>query len=195
MGLLEMKRFLLKGILTLLVIVLFTLPASAQVIWKYSGRPTRHNLYSVFIRNVGDTWAVGDDGTILHYTAGDGWNTVASPTTHNLYSVFTFEDINGEGWAVGNNGIILHHTGRPQDIGTWSTVTSPTTNTLYSVSMLSTTSGSAVGEGGTIAHYTGGTWRTVTGPTTHTLYSVSILSTVRVYSGSAVGDVGTILLY
>ena len=41
--------------------------------------PTGNNLRSVAMVSAGEGWAVGDGGTILHYTGGS-WQSAASPT-------------------------------------------------------------------------------------------------------------------
>jgi photosystem II stability/assembly factor-like uncharacterized protein len=64
-----------------------------------------------------DGWAVGDAGTILHYTGGQ-WMPVSSPTGEDLYNV-TMESAT-ESWAVGDYGTIVHYAN-----GVWISVYSP----------------------------------------------------------------------
>jgi photosystem II stability/assembly factor-like uncharacterized protein len=55
-------------------------------------------------------WAVGEHGTILHYTAQTGrWETQSSGTTEELVSIFGSTDAL-QAWAVGDKGSILHYT-------------------------------------------------------------------------------------
>jgi photosystem II stability/assembly factor-like uncharacterized protein len=54
-------------------------------------------------------WAVGSNGTLLHWDgAGSAWSVVPSGTTRHLYSVW------GSGprdvWAVGDKGTILKYS-------------------------------------------------------------------------------------
>jgi hypothetical protein len=55
-------------------------------------------------------WAVGDGGTILHYSAQAGrWETQTSGTTNYLYSIFGSSD-GSQLWAAGQRGTILHYS-------------------------------------------------------------------------------------
>ena len=54
-----------------------------------------------------NTWAVGDQGTILRFEGG--MDPVASPTVYTLNSVSGIS--NEQAWAVGGNGIILKYDG------------------------------------------------------------------------------------
>ena len=68
------------------------------------------SLNGVFMTSADEGWAVGDLGTIFHYTEGS-WREVSSPVTHdlvrNLTSVYmTSPD---EGWAVGTFSTIIHY--------------------------------------------------------------------------------------
>ena len=67
-------------------------------------------LYAVWGSGAEDVWAVGDDGTIRHFTANARFGTaVVSPTRENLRGIWGTgpNDI----WAVGENGTILHYDG------------------------------------------------------------------------------------
>jgi hypothetical protein len=54
-----------------------------------------------------DIWAVGEQGTIIHYN-GTSWSLVSSPTLNSLYAVWgsSASDV----WALGPS-IILHYDG------------------------------------------------------------------------------------
>ena len=153
---------------------------------------TTNNLYSVFMLNSGDVWAVGggprptatcSNGLcpiILHFTGGS-WNTVTPPPgSYELKSIFMVSS--NEGWAVGEQvaseqqstttypvGIILHYT-VSGGVGTWAVFPAPSSpapiHGLNSVFMLSQDEGWAVGDNATILHYTVsggiGTWNLVT---------------------------------
>ena len=143
--------------------------------WQYdsSGGPTCwKSLYSVAMVSASEGWAVGEAGTILHYTGGS-WQSVTSPTTKNLYSVAMVSG--SEGWAIGDSGTILHYTGDSWHGG----VTSPTTVPLSSVAMVSASQGWAVGYGGIILHYTGGAWQSVASPVGNDLNSVVMVSATK----------------
>ena len=98
-------------------------------------------------------FAVGRDGTILHYD-GDVWSSMISGTSGDLYAVWgsSGSDI----YAVGEDGVILHSNGT-----SWSAMTSGTSARLYGVWGSSSTDVYAVGLYGTILNYTGSTWDSV----------------------------------
>ena len=100
--------------------------------------------------NATDGWAVGIDGTIIHWN-GTVWMTVTSPTTNYLESVFMTSAT--DGWAVGGSGTIIHWNGAE-----WTNVTSPTTSWLLSISMASPDDGWAVGYDGAIIRWNGKGW-------------------------------------
>src|SRR5438552_16184979 len=91
-------------------------------------------------------WAVGVNGTILHYN-GTSWSSVSSGTVQNLNSVWgtSASDV----WAVGDGGTLLHYNGI-----SWSSVTSGTTAPLHAVWGHSAADGWD-GGGTTIFHYDG----------------------------------------
>jgi len=107
--------------------------------------PTTADLWSIALVSATEAWAVGDNGTILHY-AGGAWQTSPSLTTNNLRALAMVSA--SEGWAVGENGTILHYTG-----STWQDVGSPTTEHLYDVAVLPSGEGWAVGDKGTILYH------------------------------------------
>ncbi len=146
------------------------------------------DLFSVFMLNPSEGWAVGGIGTtpvILHYTGGSWVQVPAPPTGGVLRGVFMVDS--GNGWAVGDHGTILHYAG-----GSWGVEGAPTPNNLRSVFMVGGSDGWAVGDAGTILRYQGvnGQWITYPSPTTSQLNSVFLLDSSY---GWAVGAGGTIL--
>ncbi len=106
-------KFSLKIALTLCILslCLSLSAASAQTANINSvTSPTSTNLNAVCIVNnvtssgnditMLNAWAVGDGGTIVHWS-GSSWTTVVSPTTLNLYSVVFTNPT--DGWAVGGS--------------------------------------------------------------------------------------------
>jgi hypothetical protein len=86
-------------------------------VWTELDVQTLYSLYGVWGSGPADVWAVGDKGTIRHYTANTKqWLAAPSSTTENLRGIW------GSGpsdiWAVGENGTLLHYDGR-----TWSPAT------------------------------------------------------------------------
>lgn len=74
-----------------------------------------NNLRSVWARRADDVWAVGDQGTILHFD-GARWSASASAATEDLFGVWAAgaNDV----WAVGGSGdpaqpigVVLHFDG------------------------------------------------------------------------------------
>ena len=111
-------------------------------------------------------WAVGDLGTILHYTEGS-WREVPSPVTHDLIRNLTnvYMTSPDEGWAVGTFSTIIHYIN-----GKWENASGQPGEHLNDVSMVSQSEGWAVGGGtglGEILHYTGGQWTLEGAPMPH----------------------------
>lgn len=146
------------------------------------------DLYSVFMLNQAEGWAVGGLGStpvIIHYNGGS-WVQIASPPLSAiLRSVFMVDSNNG--WAVGDNGVILRYSG-----GSWGGNSAPLPNTLRSVFMVGSSDGWAVGDGGTILRFQNGQWAVYSSPTSAQLNAVFLLDPNH---GWAVGSGGTILYY
>ena len=131
-------------------------------------------------------WAVGDSGTILHYSnSTDSWTETESPTSAQLNDVSVVGA--NDAWAVGSHWTIIHWNGTD-----WQNKTCPKTGYGYltAIDMVNATDGWAMGYNGTILHWNGTTWNEVASPTTETLYSVFM---VDANDGWAVGKNGTIL--
>jgi hypothetical protein len=115
-------------------------------------------------------WAVGENGTILRFTAGS-WQRVASPTEADLSGVAVASA--DEAWAVGldvgaGHGVILHELH-----GNWTLVATAPLAALRGITMRSATDGWIVGDGGTILHLVGGHWTKVSIPDHDNLYSIA----------------------
>ncbi len=112
--------------------------------------PTK-GLKSVSMRDNTEGWAVGDEGTILHFTGGH-WQVFASPTSKDLTAVSIAP--NGWGIAVGKNGTILSYNGT-----NWISDPSATNNpNLLAIKAFSNAKGWGAGEDGTIVRKRGGIW-------------------------------------
>ena len=131
-----------------------------------------------------DVFAVGDNGTILHYN-GTTWSRMSSGTNQYLFGVWgsSATDV----FAVGDNGTILHYNGT-----TWSLMFSDPNKYLFGVWGSSDTDVFAVGLDGTILHYNGTTWIPMSSGTDESLEGVWGSSSTDVF---AVGSSGTILHY
>src|SRR5207237_7668252 len=80
----------------------------STLVWSSVSSGTTQNLYSVWGTSASDVWAVGSNGTILHYN-GTTWSSVASGTTNTLVGIWgsSATDV----WAVGGSFTILHYNG------------------------------------------------------------------------------------
>jgi Bacterial Ig-like domain (group 2) len=168
---------------------------STTLVWSSVSSGTTSHLFSVWGTSASDVWAVGDNGTILHYN-GTTWSNVSSGVTQPRYGVWgtSASDV----WAVGGVvgiGTILHYNGT-----TWSSASSASsgaTQALFGVWGTSASDVWAVGGAGsigTILHYNGTSWSSVSSGTTEQLILFGVWGT----SASdvwAVGVGGTILHY
>jgi len=95
----------------------------------------------------GHVFIVGDKGTILRSTDGQGvaWSSVATPSSAGLQDVAVWGS--KLAWAVGDQGTVLHSG----DSGkTWARQTTHQTVRLESVCFTSAKEGWVVGAGGTV---------------------------------------------
>ena len=180
---------LLAGFLMPAVIPL-TASAAANVVspdscvWSAMDSGTTNELGDVWGSSSSDVFAVGYNGTLLHYN-GSVWSTISSGTTNTLCCVWGSSS--SDVFAVGYNGTILHYNG-----SAWSAMSSGTTNHLYGVWGSSSSNVFAVGSNGTILHYNGSVWSAMGSGTTNHLHGIWGTSSSDVF---AVGSNGTILHY
>ncbi len=107
------------------------------------------DLFGVWSVSSSDVWAVGAQGTILHYNGV--WSQDGNVTSQDLHAVWATGD--GQAWAVGAAGTIVRRSG-----STWALVSSPTTENLWGVWGHSLEDVWAVGDGGLILHWAGNEW-------------------------------------
>ncbi len=150
--------------------------------WNKMSSPTLATLTSVSTVSESDAWAVGVEGTIIHWN-GERWNNVTSPSNNYLYSVDMTSS--NEGYAVSfalvtpiNESIVRW------DGSSWKNLTTPTSY-LRSVKMLNSTYGWAVGYAGLIFRWNGNNWAQVETPTNTPLESVDVVDAAAAW---AVGD-------
>ncbi|MFC1591428.1 DUF4372 domain-containing protein [Thermodesulfobacteriota bacterium] len=142
--------------ISLMLLFCFLAPAAAQEeeseTWKWiSPLPTGYDLNSVWGTSDSNVYAVGDEGTILHYD-GSSWSSVESPTDYDLNAIAgnSASDI----YAVGERGIVLHFNGEY-----WSTNTLGSTLDLVALQAIPPADFYAVDAEGTIFHHDGTIWR------------------------------------
>jgi hypothetical protein len=159
--------------------------------WSQFSGPQTPSLASVDIVSADDVWAVGNEGTIVHFD-GDVWNEVPSPTDAWLKSV----SLTGpnDGWAVGlifspPGGVLLRWDG-----SSWTEHGQYSGSPLLGVSMRSATDGWAVGTGGAMLHWDGAAWTDDNAPLAQTLNAVAVSGAGPGAEATwSVGDGGAIL--
>jgi hypothetical protein len=150
--------------------------------WTAMASGTWEVLWGVWGTSGREAFAVGDNGTILHY-GGSTWSAMDAGTSAHLEGVWGSSG--NDVFAVGADGSIQHYDG-----SAWGAMDSGTTAYLAGVWGTSGSDVFAVGEGGTILHYDGSTWSSMTSGTTQILLAVWGTSGQDVF---AVGGDGTIL--
>ena len=118
------------------------------------------SLTAAWASSARDIWAVGQSGTVVHYT-GQEWAVLSKPTTENLTAMdgSSARDI----WAVGDNGESIHYDGEQ-----WGSITTGETDRLTSVASCGARDVWAVGVKGVITHWDGRAGVVSKPPTTST---------------------------
>lgn len=151
--------------------------------WELAPQVTSSKLNDLTLLTGSDGWAVGANGTILHWNGSD-WQGFPSPTTKSLNAIALLNAT--DGWAVGNGGEILHWDGV-----TWQQVPAGITGVdLLAVSIISPTMGWAAGEYGKIYRWDGVAWTLAASPAVRTLNDIAMLSETE---GWMAGVDGTLL--
>jgi len=170
-------KFFFKKLVFFLFAVVFcftSLVVSAQAeSWSWIKVADNVNLQSVDMVNSTDGWAVGSQGTIVHWD-GIRWNNIDSPTTSSLRAVDVISA--NEVYAIAFAVVIpINESVIRWDGASWKNVTTPRSY-LRSVDMISSTYGWAVGYGGYTIRWDGINWIQVESPTNTPLESVSVIS-------------------
>ncbi|MGA7258864.1 MAG: Ig-like domain repeat protein [Terracidiphilus sp.] len=140
------------------------------------------DLAGIWGTDADNVYAVGEQGTILHWD-GNTWTPVSGvPTIERLNGVWT--DSAADTFAVGDFGTILHYDGTG-----WTAQASGVTDDLTSVWGFNGSDVYAVGSNGRILYFDGTSWTAEASPTTENLTAVTGAGN----SVWAVGDVGAIL--
>jgi len=168
----------------MLVAMLITVSSSALAGWSSMTSVTSEYLLYLWGSSGSDVFAVGVNGTIVHYD-GSNWSAMSSGTTEALFNVWgsSASDV----YAVGSSATMLHYNG-----SSWSSIKSATSNYLEGVWGSSASDVYVVGWHGTILHYNGTSWSTMNSGTTNSLYGIWGNSGSDIF---AVGEKGTIIHY
>jgi hypothetical protein len=154
--------------------------------WVAQGSGTTQGLYGVYGAAPDDVYAVGYNGTILHYD-GSTWNAETSGTTDYLSGVWV--DATGSRvYAVSQQGNIYRSSGN----GSWSlepAYPDQASSFLHAVWGSSASDVYAVGNPGVILHSTGRGWSKQTSPVSGNLNGVWGTGPTDVY---VVGEGGTL---
>lgn len=97
-------------------------PPALDPAWQVMHSRTNVTLRDVWGSSASDVFAVGDNGTILHFN-GLRWATMSSPTTETLRGVSGTATDNV--YAAGDNGTALHYDG-----SSWTALDPQTSNDL-----------------------------------------------------------------
>ena len=171
-----MRKFIFQKLVFLLSVV-FCLTSLFVTVkaesWSWIKVADNVNLQSVDMVNSNDGWAVGSEGTIVHWD-GLRWNNIDSHTAANLRAVdvISSNDAYAIAFAVTipiNKSIIRW------DGVNWKNVTTPPSY-LRSIDMVSSSDGWAVGHGGLIIRWDGKNWTRIETPTNTPLESISVIS-------------------
>ncbi len=106
--------------------------------------PTSAALFGIFAAAPNDVWAVGTQGTVIHY---DGVEWTASSTGVSV-ALHTVTKIGDDVWAAGENGVILKKVGT-----NWVSQQSGTTRDIWSLWAHGTDDLWAGGVNGLLLHY------------------------------------------
>jgi uncharacterized membrane protein len=146
--------------------------------WYAMESGTSAQLRGVWGTSSSNVFAVGNNGTILHYS-GNAWNTMPSGTTVTLREIWGSSP--SDVFAVGDNGTILHYDGNA-----WNTMPSGTTAGIEGIWGSSSSDVFAVGDNGTILRYDGNSWSTMPYGDMADLYDVWGTSSSDVYAAAVV---------
>ena len=153
-------------------------------------RLTPRHLRGVFAVSALDVWAVGDQGTALHYD-GKAWASRPPPAADDLFAVFGFgpNDVwacGGSGWPTGPVGVVFHWDG-----ARWS-------ESLRGTQRLEALWGAApndlwaVGTGGEQRHWDGAQWTAAPKVTAEAITALHGVAPNKVW---AAGSSGLVMAY
>ncbi|MFC1925912.1 WD40/YVTN/BNR-like repeat-containing protein [Chloroflexota bacterium] len=156
--------------LALLSFGLMARTALADDSWTQMTSGTSQTLWGIWGNSASDVFALGSNGTILHYD-GNSWNPMESPVIPTISGGDHYQDAWGSSssdvFAVGDDGTIIHYDG-----GNWTEMESGTNFQLNGIWGSSASDIFAIGHAGTILHYNDSNWNSMSSPATTVLHDV-----------------------
>lgn len=145
--------FIFGLVLFSVTIVPITIAQGSSPDWRKVDSPISVALHDVAIVNHNEAWAVGEEGTILHYLNGQ-WQIFNSPVTTTLLclSIVSADSV----WAIDVENNVLHFDGIE-----WSTTALTEGLSLDIVDMMSDNAG-WMADGSDALYYDGNIWATTT---------------------------------
>jgi photosystem II stability/assembly factor-like uncharacterized protein len=162
--------------------------ADGGATWSDSTAGVAVELYAVSAVSASEAWAVGDSGTIVHFSSGS-WTvqTVAGWPTSKAFRGVAFVD-SLHGWAVGDGGGVVYTANGGT---TWTIITAPgTASALRGVTVVGTTGAIAVGDAGSMRYLTATTNSARGSGTGENLYGVTLSDAGHAW---AVGENATVV--
>jgi len=146
-----------------------------------SASATTRDLQDLSIASASNIWAVGKNGTIIHFD-NSNWTATISPTTEELRGI----DIRtaSDSWAVGKKGKILHYDG-----SNWTEHTDTGNEDWYDVEAIASDDVWAVGKGGALAQYDGTNWTESTVPSSEDINGVYTISASNIWATGKSGRI------
>jgi Quinohemoprotein amine dehydrogenase, alpha subunit domain III len=175
-----------------IILVLALVPHTAATAaspdgWATQTSGTTWTLNGIWGTSSTDIFAVGENGTILHYN-GAIWDSMDSGVLVAMYDVWGSSST--DVFAVGQNGVICHYDGTG-----WSGMSSGTNKNLEGVWGTASDNVWAVGNNGTILNYDGTSWDNVTSNTGTHLNGIWGSCSTDVFAVGATGINGVIMHY
>lgn len=155
--------------------------AAASGRWVLAQSPTTHGLNDVAMVSATEGWAVGRNGTILHYQNGE-WKQHPSPTSEELLGIDMLSS--NLGWIAGRHATVLQYDGT-----VWQVVPVPTGQDLHVVEAVTPTD-VWIGGYACMVHLSPSGWQAIPGE--WSVYGIHMLSSAE---GWQVGSWGRIFYY
>jgi hypothetical protein len=174
-------------ILVLVLVPCTEVTAASSAGWAIQTSGTTWTLNGVWGTSSTDVFAVGENGTILHYN-GAIWDSMDSGVLVALNDVWGSSST--DVFAVGQNGVICHYDGTG-----WGEMSSGTNRHLRGVWGTASDNVYAVGYSGTILNYDGTSWDNVTSNTSTHLTGIWGSCSTDVFAVGATGINGLIMHY